>query len=130
DNLATLNGINQADVSVQATVNSLANSQVIGLAARYSGPALNNQYEGLIYNSSGTVRAAIYRNQGGTWTLISADVAVGPVGSVVGGTLRFETQGTALKLFLGNTLLAFAQDSTFSTGGVGMRLVGTAAVDN
>src|SRR5205814_888250 len=74
DNLATLNGVSAADVTVQAQIKGLANGELIALSARYSGPGMNNQYQGILYNSGGTAHAVIYRNMGGTWTMISADV--------------------------------------------------------
>ena len=137
DSLAVLNGVSAADVIVRADIAALANGQLVGLAARYTGPGLNNGYQALLYNSNGTARASIYRNVNGTWALISADVAVGSVASVLGKTLHFEAVGSSLKFFLDDatagtsTLLTFANDSTFGgPGGVGMRIIGTASLDN
>src|SRR6185436_3182595 len=42
DNLATLNGINVANVFVQAQIKSLAPGEVIAMSARYAGPGMNN----------------------------------------------------------------------------------------
>src|SRR5439155_8039354 len=104
DNLAVVNGVSETDVKVTADISSLANGQLIGLAARYNGPGMNNGYQGLLYNSNGTARAAIYRNVNGNWVLINADVAVGPAAGVIGKTLRFEVQGSSLKMFLDDTV--------------------------
>jgi hypothetical protein len=131
DNLATLNGVAAADVAIQAQIKSLDAGQLIGLSARYSGPGLSDQYMGLIYNAGGTARAAIYRNLGGTWALLGADVALGTAASVLGSTLRFEVLGTSLKLFVGSNLVSSVTDSAISgAGGVGMRTVGAASLDD
>jgi hypothetical protein len=75
--------------------------------------------------------AVIYRNLGGMWTMISADVTVGSVSSVLGSTLRFELLGSSLKLLVGGNLVTSTTDTALSgAGGVGMRTVGSAALDN
>ena len=56
----------------------------MGLVARYSGPGESNEYHGLVYNSGGTARAAIYKNVAGSWSMISPDVAIGSVAGVLG----------------------------------------------
>ena len=63
--------------------------------------------------------------------MISADVAVGTIASVLGSTLRFELLGSSLKLFVGGNLVTSATDTAIMTAGaIGMRTVGSASLDN
>jgi hypothetical protein len=116
-NLATLNGVVQADVVVQAGVTLTATGdQYAGLVARYGGPGIANMYWGGLYRISGTVYAQIYRNVGGTWTLLSSHSI-----STSTGSLRFEVTGNSLQLYVDNNLVTDAFDSMVpAAGSVGL----------
>src|SRR5205807_741968 len=99
-----------ADISLSAI------GQYAGLAARYSGSGDKNMYWGAIgQTGASTYVAVIFKNVNGTWTqLVSQSVSTGT------GTLRFEVQGTSLRLFLDYVEVATASDSSISAaGGVG-----------
>jgi len=133
-NLATVNGISTGDISVQAlatfppivgTPTQANTDKFIGLVARYSGPSDNNEYIGnisRIFNPAnpGTpvFQAAIYRILGGVPTLL----AVKNLTTSGDGTLRFDLQGSSLKLYLNGALLLNANDSAITAGTVGMRV--------
>jgi hypothetical protein len=126
-NVATLNGINAADVSVQADVNVTgAAGQSAGLVARYSGPKNQNLYLGRLVKTGSGFKVELIRNvNGSSTTLFSQNVT-----STGSGTLRFELAGSSLKLFLNNTLVAFANDSRLTTGTVGLDTSSGGTVDN
>jgi hypothetical protein len=118
-NLSTVNGINVADVTVQGDINLVPGSgQTVGLVARYSGPGYNNFYLAQLRDTGSGFQAAIFKNIGGSFTLVS----LGMVSSTGAGTLKFKLHGTSLELDLGNTILATGMDSSLTTGSVGMRL--------
>jgi hypothetical protein len=130
--LATVVGGSARDVEVQADVHIAAGSgQSAGLVARYSGPGERNFYLAEVYGMPGTstVQVNLFRNLGGTYTLLRSVNLPGPVS----GTLRFEAVGSSLKVFLNGTLVTFAQDATIpgtSESLVGMRGTGSGALDN
>ena len=116
--VATLNGVSQKDVFVQADITLSAVGQYAGLSARYSGPGDSNMYWGAITQTgANSFMAVIYVNVRGTWTLLaSQSVSTGT------GKLRFEVEGTKLRLFLQNVLVLSASDSSLmSAGSVGIR---------
>jgi hypothetical protein len=120
--VATVNGINSADVNVQGDVNFTAAGQYAGLIARYSGTGDSNMYYGrLVYLGNGLADAGIYRNLNGAWTLVAGGGNIG----VSSGTLVFQTIGSQLKLFLNGNVIVAAVDSTFASGLVGIRAFGT-----
>jgi hypothetical protein len=124
--IATFVGSNASNVTVQGNVSFSATNQYAGLVARYSGSGDNNMYFGRLVNlGNGVVNAAIYRNLNGAWTQIGAGSNV----AASGGPLIFQVEGTNLKLFLNGVLVAFANDTTFSTGTVGVRAFGGASID-
>jgi hypothetical protein len=118
-NLATVNGVSAANVFVQADINlGVSGLQYAGTVARYSGPADQNMYWGAVVGNNGAFQAVIYRNVNGTWTQLNPFTAIGS-GT---GTLRFEVVGSSLKLFLNNSLIAFANDTAVTAPGtVGIR---------
>jgi len=126
-NVATLNGVNAADVAVQADVNVTgAAGQSAGLVARYSGPGIQNLYLGRLVNTDSGFKVELIRNvNGASATLFSQNVT-----STGSGTLRFEVMGSSLKLFLNNTLVAFANDTRLPTGTVGIDTSVGGTVDN
>jgi hypothetical protein len=115
-NLATLNGVNNSDVSIQATVALTATvGSYAGLVARHSGVGLANLYWGGLINNGSSITANIYRIVNGTATLIAvSEVAASS------GTLRFDVVGDSLSLYLNGALVAFGNDATLTTGSVGI----------
>src|SRR5262249_8097718 len=81
-----------------------------------SGAGDTNMFWAGLSNVSGYAFAQIWVNFGGTWGLWSNQWVGG-----LGGTLRLETAGTSLKLFLNNQLVRYANDTPLTNGGVGMR---------
>jgi hypothetical protein len=130
-NLATLNGISQANVSVQSVVN-VAAGQYAGLVTRYQGSGDQNMYLGVIASSGSGYLAQIYVNLGGVWTALASN-AIGASGQ---GTLLFTAIGSTLQLFWqptgtnGFTLAASAMNSSLTTGSVGMRAGSGGALAN
>ena len=116
--LATVNGISNANEAVSLTINSLMPGQQVGLAARYSGSGLGDMYYGsIVPTSANSYTAAIFLDVNGAFTpLFSQNYT----GTTTGKTLEFDVVGSSLQLSLGNSLVAYANDSTFATGGVGM----------
>src|SRR5262249_5917847 len=94
-NLSTVNGINVANVTVQATV-ALNGGTFAGLVARYSGPLESNMYAGFLVSMAGGFQLTIWKNLGGSWTQLAASATFTGSGS---GTLKFQVVGTSLKLF-------------------------------
>jgi hypothetical protein len=117
-NFATLNGLNVANVSVQANVSVAAAGDNASLVLRASGPGNSNMYLGHIGNvGNGMLQAQIFLDDNGTQTVLSA----APMFAGTGGTLTFEAVGSTLQLFLNGNLLTSVQDSTLSSGSVGFR---------
>jgi hypothetical protein len=124
--VATVDGVFAADVAPQADV-ALAAGQSVGLVARYAGPGDRNWYAGQLVRTATGVSAQVIRNVNGVRTTLASR----PVPGTGTGTLRFEAAGPSLKLFLNNTLVAFADDATLTApGSVGVRVTGAAAFDN
>lgn len=124
-NVATVNGIDRADVTVSAAVN-LSPGQDVGLVARYSGPLESHFYLGRLTGTPGGFQATIWRNGTGTYTKLATGLTVGGAP----GTLTFEAVGPSLKLLLGGQVLAVASDSALTSGSVGIRLGPDATVDD
>jgi hypothetical protein len=115
--LVTLNGVNRANVSVQAAINVPA-GQSAGLVARYHGAGDTNMYVASIASRGSGYVAQIYVNFNGVWTLL-ASKSIGTVGQ---GTLRFTTIGTSMQLFWNGALIVSATDSRLTSGSVGLRV--------
>ena len=100
--------------------------------ARYNGSGLANMYYGsIVATSSTTYTASIYRNVNGVSTPLFSQTYQGSPSTLEGDTLEFDVVGSSLQLFLNGSLVAYANDSTFATGGVGMLTSGGAvAVSN
>jgi hypothetical protein len=123
-NLAVVDGINVGDISVQALMNFTAASQYIGLVARYSGPGDNNEYLGqMSWLGGANYRATIYRISAGKATLLAGVKLTNGT-----GTLRFDLEGSSLKLFLNGALVLDAHDSVLATGTVGIRSAAGAGI--
>ncbi len=125
-NLATVNSVSLfVNVAVQADV-SLSAGQFAGLVARYGGTGDQNMYLGTLQKIGSSLQASIWRNVNGVWTQLTVQT----ISENLPGTLRFEVFNSSLKLFYNNTLVAFANDSTFTFGLFGMRSTAGARFDS
>jgi hypothetical protein len=124
-NVATVNGINNSNVFVQADVTLTGAGQSAGVVSRYSGTGDTNMFWAGLINSGGQYFAQIWVNLGGTWgNWTSQNVGA------ASGTLRLETVGSSLKLFFNNNLVGYANDSRLTGGTVGMRASAGATIAN
>jgi hypothetical protein len=125
-NVSILRGADYANVVVSADIN-VPSGQRAGLVARYQGSGDNTMYLGEIDNRSGTPIPRIMLSTGpGNWVVLNT-------GTTSPGTmapLRFVVNGDSLQLFIGNTLLTFATDTTLTQGSIGMRGIGGTTFDN
>ena len=123
--LATANGVSVADVVVEATV-QLTGDSWAGLVARHTGPGDTNMYLGALIQSGSSVTGQIWRNVGGTWSMLASGTA-----SSNTGLLSFSVVGDSLTLSLGSTVLTQVADAQITSAGtVGVRGVSGAAWDN
>jgi hypothetical protein len=126
NSVSTVNGLNQADVAVTANV-TLTSGQTVGLVTRYGGPLESNLYLGQLSYNGTNVQATIWENLSGTYYLLT----VGQTTSTqTSGSFEFETVGASLKVIFGGNLLAFANNTTLTSGSVGMRLGHNATMDD
>ncbi len=123
--LATLLGVTARNVAVQATI-AVSAGQAAGLLADYSGSGDENYYLGGVTATATGYAAYLYRNVNGVFTALFTQNYTGSAN----GVLRLEVHESSLKLFLGSTLIAYGDDSTFTGGSVGMRVTAGAAVSN
>ena len=114
------------------TINSLATGQQVGLVARYNGSGLANMYYGSIAATSSTRTPPTFTSSSmASWMPLFSQTYQGSPSTLEGDTLEFDVVGSSLHLFLNGSLVAYANDSTFATGGVGMLTSGGAvAVSN
>ncbi len=123
--LATLNGLNAADVTVQADLTLMTSGiSYGGVVARYSGVGDQNMYWGGVVGVNGSYTAVLYVNVNGTWTQLAATA----VGSNT-GTVALKVQGTALTLTYGTATLT-ATDSRLTSGTAGIRGGAGVSYDN
>ena len=114
-NLATANGaipdaLAETDYSVGA-----ARGQAAGLVARYSATGM---YLAQIGSTGTGFTANIFKFTPATGMVSLLGAAV--TGVAGAGTARFEVAGPSLKLFLNDVLVAYASDTKFTTGVVGL----------
>jgi hypothetical protein len=125
-NEATLNGVNVANVSVQAAVN-VPPGKFAGLVARYKGTGDRNMYFAEISASGSGYVASIWMNLSGVWTRLTPLTSIGASGQ---GTLGFTTAGSSLQLFWNGTLIVSATNTRLTSGSVGVRIGQGAALAN
>jgi uncharacterized repeat protein (TIGR01451 family) len=128
-NLSTVNGINVADVTVAGDVSLTPGAgQSAGLVARYTGPLYSNFYFAQFRDiGNGLYQAAIFKNIGGTFSLVS----LGATTTKNAGHLQFKLKGSALEVDLDSTMLASVVDTSITgPGSVGMRLSTNATMKN
>jgi HYDIN/CFA65/VesB-like, Ig-like domain/Bacterial pre-peptidase C-terminal domain len=116
--LATVNGVNQANVVLAADMNLGTGTAVrsMGLVARYSGTGDGNWYLANLRMTGGRYRVEIWKQVGGVQSLLSWSYVSSGLGN-----LRFEVVGSSLKAFWNGTLVAAAADAQLSSGGIGVR---------
>jgi hypothetical protein len=118
-NVATIAGVNSQNVSVQANV-TLNAGQYAGLVARYQGPINSDYYTAWLYQVNSTqAEVLLYRNYAGGMAQIGSSAAFASAHGVP-VTLTFQAEGSSLKVFVGATLRAYAEDSFFTGGSVGI----------
>ena len=101
--LATVSGVSLADVTVSADVTLPAvNGRAAGLVRRYGGPGSTNLYFGAIRFAGGVYSAVIFRNVGGTWTVLGTSASLGSAN--VSRNVRFHLVRTSLLLFVNNVM--------------------------
>jgi hypothetical protein len=114
--MATLNSVNEANVSVQATVTGLAPGQVAGLVARFQ--SISNYYQGIVRKTNGVYTAEVYRILNGTATMLTKVRLSGFSGT---GTILFNITGSTLTFSVNGVPKATATDTSLTTGTVGIR---------
>src|SRR5262249_55542143 len=120
--LATVNGFTVADASVSADVDisGAVKGTRAAVVARRDGSG--NAYVGGIKNN-GTGNSSVFlglRHADGTFTpLVTTTLSglTGPVFGDVKGTVRLDTFGTSLKLYVNGVLMLSATDVTLTTAG-------------
>jgi hypothetical protein len=100
NNIATLYGLQESNSTAEAVVDLIPNGSYVALLSRYN-VVNGNHFWGGLYNRDGTYVAEIWRLVAGSWTMLSRQTA----GTSL-GTLRMETVGQSVKLFLNNKLWA------------------------
>lgn len=138
-NLATVNGIDQADTQVAADV-TIGAGQDAGIIARYqeTGAKAGSYYLGRLSEKNGIYTAALYRYDAATKKLVQLSALSGLTSTGVGagaGTLSLEVVGANLKLyftglFTPKALVAYAYDANYASGTVGIRGSQGVAFDN
>jgi hypothetical protein len=126
-NVATVNGIHNADEAVSATVTVTA-GKMAGLVARYAGPGDQNMDFGAVVGGSGAYTAYLFRNFHGGWATLFARTYSG---SVTNAVLEFDVVGSSLRLFRDGGIVAYANDTVLTAAGsVGMRTTAGAVLAN
>jgi hypothetical protein len=120
--LATVDGVAQADLSVQADFNVLSD-QWAGLVTRYSGP--NDYYFANWFNNAGKYYVGIWRVMNGTSTgLGQSQVQTGS------GRLRLDAVGSSLRAYVNNENVLSVTDGALSAGSAGIGGGAQVVIDN
>ncbi len=136
--IATLNGINIGDATIDGTFFFTASGQVGGLVGRYqgtNGTGDSNTYLATVVTlSGGDLQLLLMKNVGGNYTVLGNKVLSGYfAGGNFAATqplLRFRLLGTQVTLFVDGTQQLTAADSSLATGSVGIRQTQGVGVDN
>jgi hypothetical protein len=126
-NVATVNGISAANVTLQADVNVTgALGQFAGVVSRYSGSGDRNMYFAGLVNTSSGFKVQIRRNINGTWTTLASQTV-----SAGSGNLRLVESGMSLTVFFNNVPVLSITDSAITSAGLlGIRASMGATIDN
>lgn len=124
--VATLSGVSVSNSDTQIDVDVTASGSSAGLLARYSGPGESNFYMAQWVNRGTFYRVEIWRNVGGTWSLLSSqNVATGI------GTMRFTVIGSTLTAYANGQIATRVNDNSLTAAGaVGIRLYSGSSIDN
>jgi len=124
--IATLNDVRVTDSASQAFVN-LRTGTTVGLVARYAGAGDRNMYLACLMRSGTVIVGRIWRNSGGTWTILASGAV-----TAASGVLRFEVAGSSLTLLFNGMRVAGAFDRVIGgPGAVGIRFTGSGgSIDN
>src|SRR5205814_1286020 len=99
-NLAVLNGVNQPDVDVQASVSLTGINHTAGLLARYQGNGDANYYRANLTRTNTGFTASVVENIAGVLTpLATTDI----LSATDQANLRFLITGSNLRFFVNNT---------------------------
>jgi hypothetical protein len=126
-NIATVNGIQAANFTVQADIMLSGIGQQGGLVGRYDGAGDKNMYfVRVAQTKSNSYDVSLMVNVAGTWRTLRAQAV-----SSGSGTLRLVVSGNTLTVsYRGSTLFTVVDSSIAAAGYVGLRLKGAAAADN
>jgi hypothetical protein len=113
-NLATIDGLNQADMTVHANI-GLASGQTVTLLDRYDA-ASDSWYGGELVGTANGFVPTIYVRKKGSVTVL----ATGNVIASANGTLAFTVNGTKLTMSLNNVTLVTTSNGELTSGGAGM----------
>jgi hypothetical protein len=122
-NLATVVGVNQANVSIDAEVAVTTTSSEVGLLAAYAGPGDTNYYMARVVKTAAGVNLSIIKNIRGVVTTLKSVNLV-----ALTGVLGFQAVGSSLKVFINGFEQFAAIDSTLTSGNVGIRCVGMGTI--
>lgn len=128
-NLATLVGVTQANVALQANLTLATVGHEIGLLACYSGRADTNYYMARFVKTAGGFNLSVVKNVNGVVTTLKS------VNTTTLGPIIFRLQGTSLKLFMAIGPANYVEelsvtDSSLTSGSVGIRSIGTGTIDD
>jgi hypothetical protein len=107
------------------------------VVSRYSGPGDDNMYwAGLQGVGSGEAIAEIWVETNGVKRMLAYAIVYSnpmnqPYNQPYSGTVKLVTSANSLKLYVNNTLIASALDSTISSAGeIGIRATAGATIDD
>ena len=124
--LATLVGVQQANVNVKADVTLTTSGDEVGLLASYAGPGDAELLPGPRAQDDRRVQSQHRQERRRRRNDVDNPLDV----AALTGTISFRIQGTSLLLFMNNVQQLSATDSSLTAGSVGIRSVGTGAIDN
>jgi hypothetical protein len=122
--IALIEGFSQLNAILQAQIDLVAGESTT-LLARYDA-ATDSWYGGVLLSTANGFEPIIYRRHHGITTIL----ATGAVIPSANGTLTFQVNGSALDLYLNNTLLVSASDSVLGAGGAAVLFGQGVAVSN
>jgi hypothetical protein len=113
--LATVAGLSEADVAIQASVTMTAPKRAGMLVARYQGSGDKRRYAAGLKQLGTQIFAQIFFHDGVKWITLATTLV-----RTNRGVVRFEALGPSLKLYLNGVLVANAIDNRLKVGGAGL----------
>ena len=126
-NIAVLNGVQSADVDVQARFTIPGKNHFAGLIARYQGKGDKSYYFGKLTRTDTGFVARIVKNIGGVNAAIASRTIVTPNAEA---SLRFLVTGSNLRLFVNGMLVGDVLNHSLTAGSVGIRSDQFATIDD